>query len=192
MALIGDIYLFVENESVNRSTTASQHPMEEGIGLTDHVRRSPLTLSLSGEIAGEGYEDSVSQLERMQRDGELVKYVGVNILQDALITTFTTNHSSGVCGGCKFSMELKEIRIAASPFVAGGGNSAAQQIEQVPEPEVQEPPARTHTVKSGDTLWGISKSYYGNGASYPQIFEANRDKLSDPNKIWPGQVLTIP
>jgi len=51
---------------------------------------------------------------------------------------------------------------------------------------------RHYTVKPGDTLWAIAQSYYGDGAKYPVIFEANRDLLKDPNKIYPGQVLTIP
>ena len=49
-----------------------------------------------------------------------------------------------------------------------------------------------HTVEKGDTLWGISKKHYGNGAHYNEIFEANRPMLSDPDKIYPGQVLRIP
>lgn len=51
---------------------------------------------------------------------------------------------------------------------------------------------RTYTVKSGDTLSKISKEVYGNASDYNKIFEANRDKLSDPNKIYPGQELVIP
>lgn len=51
---------------------------------------------------------------------------------------------------------------------------------------------RTYTVKSGDSLSKIAKEYYGNASQYTKIFEANRDKLSDPNKIQPGQELVIP
>jgi nucleoid-associated protein YgaU len=51
---------------------------------------------------------------------------------------------------------------------------------------------RTYTVRSGDSLSKIAKDYYGNAGSYMKIFEANRDKLSDPNKIQPGQELVIP
>ena len=51
---------------------------------------------------------------------------------------------------------------------------------------------RTYTVKSGDTLSKISKEVYGASQSYMKIFEANKDKLSDPNEIQPGQELVIP
>ncbi len=49
-----------------------------------------------------------------------------------------------------------------------------------------------HTVVKGDTLWAIAKATLGNGSRYNEIFEANRPMLSDPDKIYPGQVLRIP
>ena len=51
---------------------------------------------------------------------------------------------------------------------------------------------REYVVQKGDTLWAVSKKAYGNGAKYMKIFEANRPMLSDPDKIYPGQVLRIP
>ena len=51
---------------------------------------------------------------------------------------------------------------------------------------------RTYKVASGDTLSKIAKEFYGNANDYNKIFEANRDKLSDPNKIQVGQELVIP
>jgi nucleoid-associated protein YgaU len=51
---------------------------------------------------------------------------------------------------------------------------------------------RTYTVKAGDSLSKIAKQYYGDANQYMKIFDANRDKLSDPNKIHPGQVLVVP
>jgi nucleoid-associated protein YgaU len=51
---------------------------------------------------------------------------------------------------------------------------------------------RTYTVKSGDTLWKISQEMYGNGSKYMKIFEANTPLLENPDKIFPGQELTIP
>ena len=49
-----------------------------------------------------------------------------------------------------------------------------------------------HTVVKGDGLWKIAAKYYGDGSKYPAIFEANKPMLSDPDKIYPGQVLRIP
>lgn len=51
---------------------------------------------------------------------------------------------------------------------------------------------QTYTVKSGDTLSKIAKEFLGDANAYHEIFDANRDQLSDPDKIKPGQVLKIP
>ena len=52
--------------------------------------------------------------------------------------------------------------------------------------------ARTYTVAAGDSLSKIAKNFYGNAGQYMKIFEANKDKLSDPDKIKVGQQLIIP
>ncbi len=54
------------------------------------------------------------------------------------------------------------------------------------------PETKTYTVQPGDTLSKIAKQFYGSASAYMKIFEANKDKLSDPNKIQVGQVLNIP
>ncbi len=51
--------------------------------------------------------------------------------------------------------------------------------------------AQTYTVVKGDTLSHIAKHFYGK-PNWKPIFEANRDQLQDPDKIFPGQVLKIP
>ncbi len=51
---------------------------------------------------------------------------------------------------------------------------------------------RTYTVRPGDTLSKIAREMYGNESEYRKIFEANRNQLSDPDRIKPGQKLVIP
>jgi nucleoid-associated protein YgaU len=69
-------------------------------------------------------------------------------------------------------------------------------VERVDEDlDIDEPTeaaARMYTVKSGDTLSAIAKQFYGDANRYTEIFEANRPMLTDPNMIYPGQVLRIP
>jgi len=62
------------------------------------------------------------------------------------------------------------------------------QATQKDAPEAE----RTYTVKAGDTLSKIAKETLGSAGDYMEIFNANRDQLSDPDKIKPGQVLRIP
>lgn len=53
-------------------------------------------------------------------------------------------------------------------------------------------PGQYHEVQKGDTLSKIAEKYYGDPSLYKDIFEANRNILKDPNKIFPGQKLRIP
>ena len=59
-------------------------------------------------------------------------------------------------------------------------------------PAADNPYTQIHVVQSGDTLSKIAQKYYGDASLYTKIFQANRDVLSDPNKISPGQKLRIP
>ena len=58
--------------------------------------------------------------------------------------------------------------------------------------EAAVPSMKTYTVKAGDTLSKIARDYLGDANEYMRIFNANKDQLSDPDKIKPGQVLKIP
>lgn len=70
---------------------------------------------------------------------------------------------------------------AAAAVLTGGAPAAAAA-----------PEAKVHVVEKGDTLSAIAKKYYGKANAYMKIFEANRDVLTDPDKIKPGQKLRIP
>ena len=67
----------------------------------------------------------------------------------------------------------------------------APQPEAAPQPTAALP-ALTVTVQPGFTLWRIARENFGHGILYVQVFEANRDKIRDPDLIYPGQVFTIP
>jgi nucleoid-associated protein YgaU len=75
---------------------------------------------------------------------------------------------------------VADIRVTGGGAASSGGGAAVATA------------ARTYTVKAGDTLSKIAKEHLGDANAYPRIFEANRDQLSDPDKIKPGQVLKIP
>ncbi|NHZ73734.1 MAG: peptidoglycan-binding protein LysM [Nitrospirae bacterium] len=76
--------------------------------------------------------------------------------------------------------------------LALGNTAGIARVDDRIEVETAEPEAQFHTVEAGDTLSAIAQKYYGNSMKYPVIFEANKPMLSDPDKIYPGQVLRIP
>ncbi|MET0229741.1 MAG: LysM peptidoglycan-binding domain-containing protein [Rhodanobacteraceae bacterium] len=55
-----------------------------------------------------------------------------------------------------------------------------------------DPPSQTYTVNKGDTLSKIAREFYGSANRWHEIFDANRDQISNPDLIKPGQVLKIP
>jgi nucleoid-associated protein YgaU len=81
-----------------------------------------------------------------------------------------------------FSDLIADISVSESAprtQTAGAGIGGGQQ-------------SRTYTVQAGDSLSKISRQFYGDSNDYMKIFNANRDRLEDPNKIQPGQQLIIP
>lgn len=56
-----------------------------------------------------------------------------------------------------------------------------------PEPEV-----KYYTIEKGDTLWKVAQEAYGSGNDYQKLFEANKEVIKDPDKIYPGQKIRIP
>lgn len=66
--------------------------------------------------------------------------------------------------------------------------SSQREQSNSPEPSSD----KSYTVVSGDCLWDIAKKFYGDGSKYTKIFNANKDKISNPDLIFPGQVLCIP
>ena len=99
-----------------------------------------------------------------------------------------------LCGECSSQAERdKAILIAGN--IKGVEKVVADDLkvdaprEEAPPPEEQ---AEFYEIVSGDTLSGIAKRYYGDASAYTRIFEANRDIISDPNKIYPGQKIRIP
>lgn len=92
-----------------------------------------------------------------------------------------------VVSGEAESQEMKEKVILAMGNIFGVG-----EVEDKAKAKDNGTESQFHTVVSGDTLWKISKKYYGKGSRYPEIFEANRPMLNHPDKIYVGQVLRIP
>lgn len=94
------------------------------------------------------------------------------------------------------SIKLKQFKEVATKTVAIATTSSESTYSVTENRETNNSPepitSQSYTVVSGDTLWGIAKYYYGDGNKYTTIHNANTDKISNPNLIYPGQVLTIP
>ena len=81
---------------------------------------------------------------------------------------------------------------AEKTVLAIGNTKGVAQVDSRLEVVVPAPEAVMYTVQSGDSLSKIALAQYGDAMKFPEIFEANQPMLSDPDKIYPGQVLRIP
>ena len=97
-----------------------------------------------------------------------------------------------LCGDCA-SPAVREQAILLTGNIQGVEKIIADDLH-APEPKPEEPEekAEVYEIVSGDTLGAIAKRYYGKASLYTKIFEANRDIIEDPNKIYPGQKIRIP
>jgi len=96
-----------------------------------------------------------------------------------------------VCGDCD-SQAIKDQVILIAGNIKGVEKVVADDLNApVPAPE-EVSKDEFYEIKSGDTLSAIAKQFYGKSSQYMRIFEANKEIISDPNKIYPGQKIRIP
>ena len=103
---------------------------------------------------------------------------GLNVTVDGNKATVTGNAPDAA---------TRDKAVLAAGNIAGIAKVDDQIQVATPGPE-----PKLHTVVKGETLSAIAATYLGSASKYPVIFEANKPMLSDPNKIYPGQVLRIP
>ena len=107
-----------------------------------------------------------------------IKEDAKNYGMDVLVTISLKQYRDYATKTCKVKFKSSKPKVA---------------VKHTRSPENPPTPAnQTYTVVKGDCLWNIAKKYYGNGSKYTVIYNANRDKIKNPNLIYPGQVLTIP
>lgn len=97
-----------------------------------------------------------------------------------------------ICGDCD-NQKVRDQAILIAGNVQGVAKVVANDL-RAPEPPPEEEPSKDqfYEIVSGDTLGGVAKKFYGKASAYMKIFEANKDIISDPNKIYPGQKIRIP
>ena len=162
MALINNIWVFVESENLTDDVESTSHPVEKGVNLTDHVQRQPKELSISGKIVKHGKvktSETVKKIKELQRSGSLIKYVGRVTESNMQIQSFSTSFTHANWGGCDFEMTLKEVRIAKTAYVAPKKTSKAkkkgtQKVKTGTNKKVY------HKVKRGDTIWTLVTTKY--------------------------------
>lgn len=94
-----------------------------------------------------------------------------------------------MAGNMKGVSAVVANRLKVAESSSGTMEEAVEQVDTAFEESTD---TEYYTIESGDTLWGIAAKFLGNGSKYPEIFEANREVIEDPDKIFVGQKIRIP
>ncbi|KGK88043.1 LysM peptidoglycan-binding domain-containing protein [Clostridium sp. HMP27] len=142
--------------------------------------------------------DAVSFIEKYKSQSPF-RFIITNTPINMLVSVeeFKYSEKAGDIGTLNYSLKLKEYRIVKPrqiniviPLVNKFQAPPEPKVVPQPTPRPAPPPPRTYTVVKGDWLIKIARKL---GISdWRVIFNANRDKIRNPNLIYPGQVLTIP
>ena len=185
MATLNGQYLWVESEEYSFGVDVTEHTVEDGVNISDHVKRNAATLSLSGEIVGQNAGSIRTKLKQMHQQGVVCSYSGRSTMSNCLIVDFSTSHPVDIWGGCSFTMALKEIRTASASYVTitntkkSTDKTGTQQVNK----------ASTagniyYTVKKGDTIWGLvaakNAPFKSTGLTCNQVMKMNPDAFSRP------------
>lgn len=121
----------------------------------------------------------------------IVTACGVDLY--ATIEDFKYSEVGGDPGTYQYSITMKEYREIKVRQVKVNIPKQKATVKKKKKRVNNTVQPKTYKVKSGDCLWNIAKKFYGNGAQYTKIYNANRGVIGgNPNLIYPGQVLTIP
>lgn len=171
----GDINL-IGNTGLRGITLSSFFPAKDYNFSNNSERKEPLAY--------------VKKIEGWRTSGEPIRVIITGVLNmECTIESFSYGEQDAT-RDIYFSMALKEYKKIKTK-TATSNVATAQTSSRTTQP-ANSNSGSTYTVKSGDSLWKIAKKFYGDGAQYEKIYNANKDKIKNPNLIYAGQVLTIP
>jgi nucleoid-associated protein YgaU len=162
------------------------------MGLISFLKTAGEKLFHRGEAqAAETAAPTPEQIQQQEKNAEvaILNYITSQGIPNAGITVrYDSSNSTVTVSGEAPDQQTREKIVLCCGNVEG----VEQVDDQMTVAAAQEPPAQFYTVQKGDTLSKISKQFYGDANKYMGIFQANQPMLSDPDKIYPGQVLRIP
>ena len=133
---LGDIeFSVVEEEKPRDTVTITDHPVEKGQDVSDHVKQESSIIDILGIIVGDDAAEKLNKLQKYQKEGKLLSYVGRNVYSNMAIQTLDRNHGKDVRNGFAYNITLKQVRL-----------STAKEVElQVVSPVTKQPTPQVKT-----------------------------------------------
>lgn len=175
---IGEVNLLGKRD-LKTGTISSHFPKRDRNYANNSGRQAPYTY--------------INKLLSWKSSGKPIQLIitGTKINFQVTIETLKYGEQDGT-GDVYYDLTLKEYRAVEIQKTKLKKKKKTTKKKSKPKRPAAKKKTKTYTVKSGDCLWNIAKKFYGNGAQYTKIYNANKGKIKNPNLIYPGQVLTIP
>ena len=181
MAVLNGLYIWVDTESVDRPVTHTQHPVESGVDITDHVRTEPAVLSVSGKVVGADAENTMNLLRKWQTSGSIVSWVGRSVFLSVQIEGLSASYSRDTSKGYDLTLTLREVRIAASVWKTKQYKGTVKIKERSADGTVQtvnvaKRQQRFHTLRAGETLLFVAGQYKDKGVTSAKLKSQNKTR----------------
>jgi LysM repeat protein len=191
MPKLGDITINnVKSEKYDEAIKSTDHPIEDGESIVDHIEKTPVTLEITGVIAGSDAQARLNKLRSYMNSGKLLKYVYKTSISNVIIESMPHDHIVDIAGGgFEFSIKLKQISLAKASILAKPKQTAPKSNKGIQQPKGATP-LKIYVVVRGDNLTKIGRKY---GLTWQAIYNKNKSVIGgNPNLIYPGQRYIIP
>ena len=174
------------NSKSGDNLTASSSSKNDSSGQVEKKYNYIEVNTLSGTLNFIVNEDTIKL-----KAGDTVKLNGLGkyLSGNYYVKDITRQISSS---GYSHSATLIKTDVGSSLKTSTKSKDKKKPVKKITSSPSKSTAQRTYTVKKGDCLWNIAKKFYGKGSAYTKIYDANTNKIANPNLIYPGQVFVIP
>ena len=174
------------NSKSGDNLTASSSSKNDSSGQVEKKYNYIEVNTLSGTLNFIVNEDTIKL-----KAGDTVKLNGLGkyLSGNYYVKDITRQISSS---GYSHSATLIKTDVGSSLKTSTKSKDKKKPVKKVTSSPSKSTAQRTYTVKKGDCLWNIAKKFYGKGSAYTKIYDANTNKIANPNLIYPGQIFVIP
>lgn len=168
---LGTVHIFVDSESVTDEVGLPQHPVENGLSITDHVQKKAKAITLQVTLFKDSkhtIHEKLEKLNKYRREGTRLTYTGRRVARDMAIKSVETKSTYELSNGLEATIVLQEIRIIGKKKKKSKTNNKTTGGRKQTSNAKSK---KYHTIKKGDTYWDLGKKY---GIAWKQLYEWNK------------------
>jgi hypothetical protein len=131
MPYLGDVFIdSITSVDPGESSNTTDHALEDGEQISDHINNDPITLKIDGIILDKT-DGKLLKLRNYRQKGEILTFNYRYKLETVVVTSFSPKYNSSIRDGYAFSMSLKQIKLAKAPNIINVSQFVKQQVSNV-------------------------------------------------------------